>query len=132
MYSEFLTGLSQDKSSQDRLKHVSQDYDDAHALSNLSTDTNFKYQRNAYNAINKSWGMGIQVDNGDTVWLTRAGATINANNFSSRNPEILPGQGKAGNIQVSARSILLDNTFPESLGSITLPRNILQSQTKKS
>lgn len=36
------------------------------------------------------------------------GATISASNFSSLDPTIPPGQGKAGNIQVEANSILLD------------------------
>lgn len=72
-YSEFLTGLRQDKGSQDGSKYVSQEYDDARALSNLQAGTNFKYLRNAYNA-NQTWGGGTQVDNEDKVWLTRANA----------------------------------------------------------
>ncbi len=38
----------------------------------------------------------------------RDGATISASNFSSRNPDIPPGQGPAGNIEVVADSIQLD------------------------
>ena len=72
-YSEFLTRLPQDKASQDGSKYVSQDYDDARALSNLQASTTFKYLRNAYNA-NQTWGGGTQVDSEDKVWLTRANA----------------------------------------------------------
>jgi filamentous hemagglutinin family protein len=46
------------------------------------------------------------------------GGTISASNFSS-NPNIAPGQGKAGNIQIEAGSILLDNTSLENPASIT-------------
>ncbi|BAY21977.1 filamentous hemagglutinin family outer membrane protein [Calothrix sp. NIES-2100] len=47
------------------------------------------------------------------------GGTISASNFHSRNLNIPPGQGKAGNIQIDAGAILLDNTFSENLASIT-------------
>lgn len=40
----------------------------------------------------------------------RNGATISASNFSSRNPNIPPGQGAAGNLRIEARSIELDST----------------------
>lgn len=73
-YSEFLAGLRQDKSSYDSNKYVSQDYDDAHLLSNLPTGINFKYLRKASNAINYFLGGGIEVANENTVWLTRANA----------------------------------------------------------
>lgn len=39
----------------------------------------------------------------------RDGATISVSNFSSRDPSIPPGQGPAGNLQISARLIELDN-----------------------
>lgn len=74
MYSEFLTRLRQDKSSQDGSKYVSQDYDDAYALSSLPNGSSFKYLRNTYNASNNSWGGSNQVDNEDKIWLTRANA----------------------------------------------------------
>lgn len=81
-YSEFLTKLHQDKSSQDGSKYISQDYDDARALSKLQTTTTFKYLRS-----NLSGG-GIQVT-GDTNWLTRANAKalgiINQNNVDYNN-----------------------------------------------
>lgn len=73
-YNEFLTRLRQDKSSQDGSKYVSQDYDDAYALSSLPNGSSFKYIRNTYNATNKSWGGSNQVDNQDKIWLTRANA----------------------------------------------------------
>ncbi|MGL5940310.1 MAG: filamentous hemagglutinin N-terminal domain-containing protein [Waterburya sp.] len=46
------------------------------------------------------------------------GATINASNFSSRNPDVPPGSGKAGNIQIEANSLLLDSAADEA-SSIT-------------
>lgn len=49
----------------------------------------------------------------------RDGATISASNFSSFNPDVPPGQGQAGNIQIIARSILLDNISPDTQGGIT-------------
>lgn len=66
-YSDFLNKLRQDKSSQDGSKYVSQDYDDARALSKLQTSTTFKYLKN------NSTGGGIQVT-GSAIWLTRANA----------------------------------------------------------
>jgi large exoprotein involved in heme utilization and adhesion len=39
----------------------------------------------------------------------RDGATISASNFSSSNPDTPPGQGAAGNIQIAAREIQLNN-----------------------
>ncbi|BAY21979.1 filamentous hemagglutinin family outer membrane protein [Calothrix sp. NIES-2100] len=47
------------------------------------------------------------------------GGIISASNFHSRNLNIPPGQGKAGNIQIDAGAILLDNTSSENLASIT-------------
>lgn len=41
--------------------------------------------------------------------IVRDGATISVSNFSSRNPNIPPGQGAAGNLNVDANLILLDN-----------------------
>lgn len=46
------------------------------------------------------------------------GATINASNFSSRNPDVPPGSGKAGNIQIKTNSLLLDSAADEA-SSIT-------------
>jgi filamentous hemagglutinin family protein len=47
------------------------------------------------------------------------GGIISAGNFPSRDSSIAPGQGKAGNIQIEAGSILLDNTSFENPASIT-------------
>ncbi|NJM69371.1 MAG: S-layer family protein [Scytonema sp. RU_4_4] len=41
--------------------------------------------------------------------IVRDGATISVSNFSSSNPNIPAGQGAAGNLNVNANSILLDN-----------------------
>ena len=88
-YSDFLTRILQDKSSQDGSKYISHDYDDAHALSKLQTGTSFKYLRNAYNVSINSWGVGTQVASANTVWLTRANAKalglINQNNSDYNN-----------------------------------------------
>ncbi|VEP14934.1 conserved hypothetical protein [Hyella patelloides LEGE 07179] len=48
------------------------------------------------------------------------GATINASNFSSRNPDIPPGQGKAGNIEINANSLFLDSAMSDEPSSITV------------
>ncbi len=47
------------------------------------------------------------------------GGIISASNFHSINSNISPGQGKAGNIQIAAGAILLDNTSSENPASIT-------------
>lgn len=65
-YSEFLAGLSQDKSTQDNTKYISQDYDDARALSKLQNSTNFRYLRKNSSAT--------ETVIGDTISLTRANA----------------------------------------------------------
>jgi len=49
----------------------------------------------------------------------REGATISSSNFSSGNPTIPPGQGRAGDIQVQANSILLDSSDASNPSSIT-------------
>ena len=41
--------------------------------------------------------------------IVRDGATISVSNFSSRNPNIPPGRGAAGDLNVEAGDILLDN-----------------------
>ena len=53
----------------------------------------------------------------------RDGATISASNFSSRNPDVPPGQGRSGNIEIEARSLLLDNGFSNTQGGITAATN---------
>ncbi len=47
------------------------------------------------------------------------GATITVSNFSSFNSGTLPGQGKAGDINIQATSVLLDSTTAENPSSIT-------------
>ncbi|BAY99501.1 filamentous hemagglutinin family outer membrane protein [Tolypothrix tenuis PCC 7101] len=47
------------------------------------------------------------------------GGIISASNFHSINSSISPGQGKAGNIQIAAGAIVLDNTSSENPASIT-------------
>ena len=47
------------------------------------------------------------------------GGTITVSNFSIRNPNNPPGQGKAGDINIEAKSVLLDSTTPENPSSIT-------------
>ncbi|MCC0177781.1 filamentous hemagglutinin N-terminal domain-containing protein [Waterburya agarophytonicola K14] len=47
------------------------------------------------------------------------GATISASNFSTRNPDFPPGEGKAGDIEIQAKSILLDSTLADEQSSIT-------------
>lgn len=74
-YSEFHSQLSQDTSSQDGSKYISQDYDDARTLSRLQNSSSFKYLRNAYNTTNNSWNdKSTEVDTEDKIWLTRANA----------------------------------------------------------
>ena len=47
------------------------------------------------------------------------GATISASNFSSRNPNISPGEGIAGDINIQAKSIKLDSNLADEQSSIT-------------
>ena len=49
----------------------------------------------------------------------RDGAIISASNFSSRNPDKLPGEGKAGSIEINARILELDSNNPQEPASIT-------------
>ncbi len=66
-------------------------------------------------------------DNGDggNITLTtgqlavKDGGTISVSNFSSTNPDIAAGTGKAGDIDIQATSILLDSTTPENPSTIT-------------
>ena len=53
----------------------------------------------------------------------RDGATISASNFSSANPDAPPGQGRAGNIDITAQSLLLDDNFSNPQGGITAATN---------
>lgn len=46
------------------------------------------------------------------------GATISVSNFSSRNRNNPPGQGKAGDINIEAKSVIIDSTTPENPSSI--------------
>jgi filamentous hemagglutinin family protein len=47
------------------------------------------------------------------------GATISVSNFSTRNPDLVPGNGAAGNINIQAQSIKLDSSLAEEQSSIT-------------
>ena len=51
------------------------------------------------------------------------GATISAGNFSSINPDIPPGTGKAGNIQIEVNSLKLDRVASEMPSSILASTN---------
>ena len=51
------------------------------------------------------------------------GATISASNFASRNADIPPGMGAAGNIDIDVDSLELDSTNPEDFSSITASTN---------
>lgn len=56
----------------------------------------------------------------ETNQLTiRDGATISASNFSSRNPDIKPGEGTAGDIEITANILELDNSNSQEAASIT-------------
>jgi filamentous hemagglutinin family protein len=50
--------------------------------------------------------------------IIQDGATINVGNFST-NPNIPPGQGRAGNIEIKAKVIVLDSAIPSSQSNIT-------------
>ena len=49
----------------------------------------------------------------------RDGATISTSNFSSTNPDVPPGQGRAGNIEIQANSILLESQVSDRSSTIT-------------
>ncbi len=51
------------------------------------------------------------------------GATISAGNFSSINPDIPPGTGKAGNIEIEVNSLKLDRAASEIPSNITASTN---------
>ncbi len=60
--------------------------------------------------------------NSDRVTV-KDGASISVGNFSSSNPNIPPGQGKAGNITINANVIELDSNDVEQASSITASTN---------
>ncbi len=47
------------------------------------------------------------------------GATISASNFSTRDPEITPGEGLAGEINIQAQSITLESSLSEEQSAIS-------------
>ncbi|WP_088239709.1 filamentous hemagglutinin N-terminal domain-containing protein [Calothrix rhizosoleniae] len=47
------------------------------------------------------------------------GATINVSNFSANNPNSRPGEGKTGNLEIQAKSLLLDSSTADTFSSIT-------------
>ncbi|HHP7232341.1 MAG TPA: filamentous hemagglutinin N-terminal domain-containing protein, partial [Xenococcaceae cyanobacterium] len=53
----------------------------------------------------------------------RDGATISGSNFASRNSDIPPGTGTAGNIKIDVNSLKLDSTIAEDFSSITASTN---------
>jgi filamentous hemagglutinin family protein len=46
------------------------------------------------------------------------GATISVSNFSTRNPDLTPGEGIAGNINIQAESLQLDSSLADEQSSI--------------
>jgi filamentous hemagglutinin family protein len=75
-------------------------------------------------------GNGSEVKVESDRLTIKEGATINASNFPSTNPNIPPGQGAVGNINIKARSILLDNQGILTTEALTGDKGniILQSQ----
>ncbi|MDJ0673811.1 MAG: filamentous hemagglutinin N-terminal domain-containing protein [Calothrix sp. MO_167.B42] len=68
--------------------------------------------------------VGGQGDGGDIKITTeqlavKDGAIINVSNFSSTNSNIAPGEGKTGNLEIQAQSVLLDSSTPDEFSSIT-------------
>ncbi|MDJ0799506.1 MAG: filamentous hemagglutinin N-terminal domain-containing protein [Calothrix sp. MO_167.B12] len=51
--------------------------------------------------------------------IIQDGAIINVSNFAINNPNTRPGQGKTGNLQIEAKSVLLDSAEPENFSRIT-------------
>ncbi|MGF1480729.1 MAG: filamentous hemagglutinin N-terminal domain-containing protein [Cyanophyceae cyanobacterium] len=68
-------------------------------------------------------GDGGNLNIATTRLSIRDGATISASNFSSLNPDIPPGQGRAGTITIEARSLFLDDNFSANPGGITAATN---------
>ncbi len=50
--------------------------------------------------------------------IIQNGATVSSSNFTSRDSDIPPGQGKAGDIEINARILELDSNNPEEPASI--------------
>jgi filamentous hemagglutinin family protein len=62
-------------------------------------------------------GGDIEIETNNLTILD--GATISVSNFSTRNPDLVPGKGAAGNINIQAQSIKLDSSLAEEQSSIT-------------
>ncbi len=68
-------------------------------------------------------GNGGDLDIATNRLTIKDGATISTSNFASRDSSIPPGQGKAGNIEIDAGSLELDNTSSIIPSSITASTN---------
>ncbi len=62
-------------------------------------------------------GGNLKIDTNSLTILD--GATISASNFSSRNINIPPGEGKAGSVEINANAVKLDTAFANVPSSIT-------------
>ncbi|MGB5715345.1 MAG: filamentous hemagglutinin N-terminal domain-containing protein [Waterburya sp.] len=62
-------------------------------------------------------GGNLKIDTNSLTILD--GATISASNFSSRNIDIPPGEGKAGSVEINANAVKLDATSANAPSSIT-------------
>jgi filamentous hemagglutinin family protein len=60
----------------------------------------------------------------------RDGATISVSNFPSANLDFSPGQGEAGNLNIKARSILLDNQGTLTANTVTGNRGNINIQSQ--
>ncbi|MDJ0619958.1 MAG: filamentous hemagglutinin N-terminal domain-containing protein [Calothrix sp. MO_192.B10] len=64
-------------------------------------------------------GDGGNIDLTTDKLIIQDGAIINVSNFAINNPNTKPGQGKTGNLQIEAKSVLLDTAEPENFSRIT-------------
>ncbi|WP_013323604.1 filamentous hemagglutinin N-terminal domain-containing protein [Gloeothece verrucosa] len=64
-------------------------------------------------------GEGGNISLSSEQLILRDGATINISNFSSRNPNIPPGQGSPGNLNIRANSVSLDNQSTITAATVT-------------
>jgi filamentous hemagglutinin family protein len=61
-------------------------------------------------------GGDIEINTDDLT--IKDGATISVSNFSTRNPGLAPGEGKAGNINIQAESLQLNSSLADEQSSI--------------
>jgi filamentous hemagglutinin family protein len=76
-------------------------------LSGFAADSKSGFVANA--VIGTGDGGNIEVTTDKLTILD--GAVITVSNFSTRNPDLAPGEGKAGNINIQAQSIKLDSSI---------------------